>query len=189
MTSLAIGAAARAEVDGEPPEKIERLRQALCGPLGALGDRLVWAGWLPVCSAVGLILIGLGAGGWGVAVFLLLYNVVHVTLRVWGLQAGWRAGMRVAAALANPVLHRSLEVVGPLAALAVGGALPVVLVWAVRGAGLHLPWWLTWRHLVVAVVGAGLFALLAARLGTRTTGLTLATLVLAAAAVGGMLWR
>jgi len=165
VTSLAIGATARAEVDGVPPEKIERLRQALCGPLGALGDRLVWAGWL------------------------ILYNAVHVALRVWGLRAGWREGMRVATALANPVLHRGLEVVGPLAALAVGVALPVVLVWAVRGAGLHLPWWLTWRHLVAAAAGAGLFALLAARLGTRSTGLTLATLVLAVAAVGGMLWR
>jgi PTS system mannose-specific IID component len=189
VTSLAIGATARAEVDGVPPEKIERLRQALCGPLGALGDRLVWAGWLPVCSALGLILVGFGAAGWGVAAFLILYNAVHVALRVWGLRAGWREGMRVATALANPVLHRGLEVVGPLAALAVGVALPVVLVWAVRGAGLHLPWWLTWRHLVAAGAGAGAFALLAGRLGTRITGLRLATLVLAVAAVGGVLWR
>jgi len=189
VTSVAIGAAARAELDGEAPEKIARLRQALCGPLGALGDRLVWAGWLPACSAFGLILVALGAGGWGVAVFLVLYNVVHVALRLWGLRAGWRAGMRVAAALANPVLHRGLEVVGPLAALAVGCAMPLVLVWAAHGAGLHLPWWLTWRHVVAAGAGAAAFALLAARLGTRFTGLTLATLVLGVVAVGGMLWR
>jgi len=189
VTSIAIGAAARAELDGEAPERIERLRQALCGPLGALGDRLMWAGWLPACSAIGLILVACGAGGWGVAAFLVLYNVVHVVLRVWGLRAGWRAGMRVAAALAHPVLHRALEVVGPVAALAVGCALPMVLVWATHGAGLHLPWWLTWRHLVAAGVGAGAFAFLAARLGTRLTGLRLATVVLAVAAVGGMLWR
>lgn len=188
VTSIAIGAAARAELDGEAPERIERLRQALCGPLGALGDRLVWVGWLPACAALGLILVALGAGGWGVAAFLVLYNVVHVGLRVWGLRAGWRSGMRVAAALAHPVLHRGLEVVGPLAALAVGCALPLVVVWAAHGAGLHLPWWLTWRHVAVAGVGAAAFAALAARLGTRFTGLTLATLVLGVAAVGGMLW-
>jgi PTS system mannose-specific IID component len=188
VTSIAVGAVARAELDGEAPERIQRLRQALCGPLGALGDRLIWAGWLPACSALGLLLVALGARGWGVAAFLVLYNVVHVGLRVWGLRAGWRAGMHVTVALANPVLQRGLEVVGPVAALAVGLALPAVLVWAVRGAGLGLPWWLTWRHVVAAGAGAALFAVLAARSGARFTGLTLGTLVLAMVAAGGALW-
>jgi len=188
LASVAIGAAARAEVDGEPPERIERLRQALCGPIGALGDRLVWAGWLPACSAIGLILLALGAQGWSVVVFLVLYNVVHVGLRVWGLRAGWRAGMRVAPTLSAPVLRRGLEVVGPLAAFAIGAALPAVLVWAARGAGLDLPWWLTWRHVVAGAAGAGLFVLAARLLGTRSTGLRLATVVLAVVAVGGALW-
>jgi PTS system mannose-specific IID component len=188
VTSIAIGAAARAELDGEAPERIERLRQALCGPLGALGDRLVWAGWLPACSALGLILVALGARGWGVAAFLALYNVVHVGLRVWGLRAGWRAGMRVTVALANPVLQRGLEVVGPVGALALGIALPAVLVWAVRGAGLGLPWWLAWRHVVAAGAGAALFAVLAARSRTRYTGRALATLVLGVVVMGGVLW-
>ena len=189
LTSVAIGAAARAEVDGEAPEKIERLRQALCGPVGALGDRLVWAGWLPACAGIGLILVALGAQGWAVAAFLVLYNVVHVGLRVWGLRAGWRAGMRVAPTLSAPVLRRGLEVVGPLAALAVGAALPAVLVWASRGAGLDLPWWLAWRHVVAGAAGGALFAFAVRLLGTRTSARGLATVVLAAAAVGGALWR
>jgi len=49
-----VGAAARAELDGESPERIDRMRTALCGPLGATGDRLIWAGWLPACVGVGL---------------------------------------------------------------------------------------------------------------------------------------
>ncbi len=188
VSSIAVGAAARAELDGEPPERIQRLRQALCGPLGALGDRLVWAGWLPACAALGLVLVALGARAWAVLAFLVLYNVVHVGLRVWGLRAGWRAGMRVTTALANPVLQRGLEVVGPLAALAVGCAIPAVLAWAVRGAGLHLPWWLVWRHVVAAGLGAAAFAFVAARAGGRLTGLSVATLVLGVLAVGGLLW-
>ena len=40
---------------GVPPERIERFRTALCGPLGSVGDRLVWAGWLPFCSLVALV--------------------------------------------------------------------------------------------------------------------------------------
>ena len=188
VSSIAVGAAARCEVDGEPPERIQRLRQALCGPLGALGDRLVWAGWLPACAALGLVLLALGARGWAVLAFLALYNAVHVALRVWGLRAGWRAGMRVTVALASPLLQRGLEVVLPVAALLVGFALPAVLVWAVRGAGLHLPWWLAWRHVVAVALAAAVFAAAAARARGRLTGLSLATLVIGVLVAGGVVW-
>ena len=188
VTSIAVGAAARVELDGEPPERIERLRAALCGPLGALGDRLIWAGWLPACVGVGLLLVAAGAGAWGVAAFFALFNVVHVGLLVWGLRAGWHAGMRVAAALANPFLQRGLEVVGPLAALAVGAALPVVLVWVVRGAGMGVAWSVAWQPLVAALAGAAVFAAAAHRFGTRLTALSAAILVLGVVVAGGELW-
>lgn len=188
VTSIAVGAVARAELDGETPERIERLRAALCGPLGVLGDRLIWAGWLPACVGVGLILVAAGAGAWGVAAFFALFNVVHVGLLVWGLRAGWRAGMRVAVALANPFLQRGLEVAGPLAALAVGAALPTVLVWVVRGSGMGVAWSVAWRPMVVALAGAAIFAAVALRFGARLTALTAAILVLGAVVVGGELW-
>src|SRR5690606_23471199 len=50
LASVAVGALARAELDGEAALRIERFRTALCGPLGSVGDRLVWAAWLPLCS-------------------------------------------------------------------------------------------------------------------------------------------
>ena len=188
VTSIAVGAAARAELDGEAPERIERLRAALGGPLGALGDRLIWAGWLPACVGFGLILVAAGGGAWGVVAFFALFNVVRVGLLVWGLRAGWRAGMRVAGALANPFLQRGLEVVGPLAALAVGAALPAVLVWVVRGAGMGVAWSVAWRPLVAAVAGAAVFGAAAHRIGTRLTVLSAAILVLGVVAAGGVLW-
>ena len=188
VTSIAVGAAARAELDGEAPERIERLRAALGGPLGALGDRLIWVGWLPACVGIGLILVAAGAGAWGVAAFFALFNVVRVGLLVWGLRAGWRSGMRVAGALANPFLQRGLEVVGPLAALAVGAALPAVLAWIVRGAGMQVAWAVAWKPLVAAVSGAAVFAAAAHRIGTRLTALSAAILVLGVAAAGGVLW-
>ena len=61
LAAVAVGALARAELDGEPPARIERFRTALCGPLGSVGDRLVWAAWLPLCSLVALAAFGLGA--------------------------------------------------------------------------------------------------------------------------------
>ena len=68
---LAVGAAARAEHEGVPPEQVERLRTALCGPLGSLGDRLVWAGWLPFTSGLAVVGVALGFGMSAVLGFLL----------------------------------------------------------------------------------------------------------------------
>jgi mannose PTS system EIID component len=128
LASIAVGALARAELDGEPPDRIERFRTALAGPLGSVGDRLVWAGWLPFCSFSGLVAMGLGAGPLGTLVFFLaLYNVGHLALRIWGLETGWRRGLRVATALGNPILRRGPSGLARAAGFAAGVALPLAL--------------------------------------------------------------
>ena len=168
LAGLAVGALARAEHDGVPPDQIERLRSALKGPLGALGDRLIWAGTLPALSAMALVLAIWTHPLVGVAAFLIGYNAVHLILRWWALQAGWRSGMKVAQELRNPVLRGALRIVGPLAALAVGLALPIVAErltagldavtrWGTAGVGLAtvlVTWWL------VPTIGAARFGLL-----------------------------
>jgi PTS system mannose-specific IID component len=140
LTGLAAGAFARAEHERVPAEHIERLRTALLGPLGAVGDRLVWAGTLPAASALGLAVSAAAPAGVGAAALLALYNVPHVTLRVWGLAVGWRRGTALARALAAPVLTVALRIVGPLAAVGIGVALPLVA--ARLGAALDGAAWL-----------------------------------------------
>jgi len=128
MAAVAVGALARAELDGEAPAKIERFRTALCGPLGSVGDRLVWAGWLPACSVAALAAFGFGVGTAGVVfVFLGLYNAGHLALRAWGLSAGLDHGMKVASALGEPVLRKSPPYIAQVAALVGGVALPLAL--------------------------------------------------------------
>lgn len=126
LAAVAVGALARAELDRLPAEQIERFRRAAPGPLGSVGDRLVWAGWLPLCSSLGLLAFGLGASpGAVVLLFLATYNLGHLGLRIWGLHAGWRDGLRVAHALGTPVLRRGPPHVARLTALMAGIALPV----------------------------------------------------------------
>jgi len=114
LAALAVGALARAEVEQVAPVRIERFRTALCGPLGSVGDRLVWAAWLPACSLVAILLFGFGWSPLGVVLgFLFLYNVGHLGLRDWGLRNGWKHGLRVATALGHPVLqHGHATLVG-----------------------------------------------------------------------------
>jgi mannose/fructose/N-acetylgalactosamine-specific phosphotransferase system component IID len=180
LVGLAVGAAARAEHDGAPPEQIERLREALCGPLGSLGDRLVWAGGLPLLSGLTLAAIALGGGWIAVGVFLLLYNIGHVGLRWWALKAGWTHGTRVSVALHHPALQKAGSVLGPAMALAVGAALPLTASY------LAAPFD-AWARVALAVVAA--LAFLALRLrGGRLNGLRLALGIAAAALVAGWIW-
>jgi PTS system mannose-specific IID component len=171
LASVAVGALARVELEQQPPVRIERFRTALCGPLGSVGDRLIWAGWLPLCSLVALAAFGLGAGpALVVFLFLGLYNAGHLALRVWGLVVGWRRGLGVASALANPVLRHGPHHIGRAAALVGGFALPLALYRSI-GVGRVMA-----GGVLVAVV---LGALLLVRLHGRAEGWRLALAALA----------
>ena len=174
LAALAAGALARAELDGEPPERIERFRTALCGPLGSVGDRLVWAGWLPFCSLVARTVFGLGGGAAAVVTtFLGLYNVGHVALRAWGFRTGWRRGLRVAPALANPVFRAGPAMIGRVAAAVTGLAFPLAL-GRVIGPGRGL------LSVVVLAAVAGGAAIVAASSRVEGWRLALGALVLIA---------
>lgn len=175
LASLAIGALARAEVEQVAPQRIERFRTALCGPLGSVGDRLVWAAWLPACSLVALLLFGLGASPVVVVLgFLGLYNIGHLGLRDWALRAGWRHGLRVATALGHPVLQHGPRYIGRVSAVLGGLALPLAVHRAMGG-----PAPLTPIPVGVAVV-TPLLAVLLVRLQGRAEGWRVVLFLLAA---------
>ncbi len=128
LASLAVGALARAELDQVDPALIERMRSACCGPLGSTGDRLIWAGWLPLCSLVALLAYGLGLGPLGVVVlFLVTYNLGHVALRFWAIDAGWHQGLRMASVLATPAFRQAPVFIGRVMALLSGVAVPLAV--------------------------------------------------------------
>ena len=181
LAAIAVGALARAELDGESPERIERFRTALAGPLGSLGDRLIWAAWLPFCSLLALLAFALGAGTATVLLlFLGVYNAGHLWIRSWGLRTGWAYGLRVAAALGTPVLRRGIPVIGRAAAFTAGAAFPLALM-RILGPGRVL----IGGVLVAAVVGT----LVIVRLHGRIDGWRLALIVLGGFALAAVIRR
>ena len=170
FAGVAVGALARAELDGVPAPMIERFRTALGGPLGSVGDRLVWASWLPLCSLIALGAFGLGARPLLViAIFLVTYNIGHLTLRAWGLRVGFKRGLRVADALAHPVLRKGPQVVGTLAALIAGISIPLAARELIGG-GRNLS-----ALIILLAMTGGLFL---ARLGGRIEGWRISLIVL-----------
>ncbi|HEX6629953.1 MAG TPA: PTS system mannose/fructose/sorbose family transporter subunit IID [Gemmatimonadaceae bacterium] len=172
LAAVAVGALARAELDGEAPARIERFRTAVCGPLGSCGDRLVWAAWLPLCSLLAIVAWALGAGALAVvAIFLGVYNAGHLALRAWALHVGLTRGLQVASALAAPWLRAGPEWLGQVGAAAAGFALPVALGRILGPA--H------WASLGVAMTGAVVIGLLFVRVQGRWQGWRLALPALA----------
>lgn len=151
LAGVAVGALARAELDNVTPELIERFRTALGGPLGSVGDRLVWASWLPLCSLLALAAFGMDAPpATVVGIFLVTYNLGHFALRAWGLRVGFNRGLRVADALAHPVLRRGPQYVGSAAALLAGIAIPLAAR-EVIGGGRFLA-----AEIILMAIGGGL---------------------------------
>lgn len=179
LAAVAIGALIRAEFDGQPAPQIERFRNAMCGPLGSLGDRLVWAGWLPFCSLVALLAFGLGAGPLAVVVlFLVLYNVGHIALRAWGVSTGWRSGLHVAAALGTPLLRRGPQYLARAVLFLAGAALPLAIarVLGERATEITLRQWMF--AMPAAAIAALLLAAALVRLPARVEGWRAALVVL-----------
>lgn len=181
LTGMAAGAMARVEYDGVAEPQADRLRRALIGPLGSVGDQLIWAGWLPLSVGVGLIVAVVAEVPAGVVSFLVLYNLVHLALRSWGLAAGWRAGIGIAGELAGRLVHAGLRFGAAAAPFSLGVALPLVASWLLRefGGSERL------GAAVVGLLGLGLTRLLVPTL----SGVRLGLLFLVTAVVAGSLWQ
>jgi PTS system mannose-specific IID component len=170
LAGLAVGALASAELSGEETDRINRFHTACCGPLGSVGDRLVWAGWLPACSLVALAAFGLGLRPAGVVLlFLGLFNAGTMALRAWGLRAGYREGVRVASALGIPLLRQGPAHVARISALLAGIAIPLAVRGVTGPARANL-------EIVFAAAAAG--AVVLARLHGRVEGWRLAMVAL-----------
>lgn len=156
LANLALGAACRMEMDGTDPEEIRRFKLAVRGPLGGLGDSLVWAGWRPATVLASLVLALSGASpATTVLFFLVVYNLGHLLLRLGGFAVGLERGSQVGDPLRKLSLPHQADRLAGMGVFFLGGVLGLVLGrgW---GFGIHvLPWGV--------LLGLGLF--LGSRLG------------------------
>jgi len=128
LANVALGAALRLEADGTDAQTVRRFKTAVRGPLGGLGDSLVWAAWLPMVSMAALAMWWIGLPVWVVVgLFLVLYNAGHLALRIWGFRSGLRDGRDVARTLRDARLAQLGERIKSIASLLVGVLASVVL--------------------------------------------------------------
>ena len=114
MAAPILGAVARLETraaagDAVAAKRVLQLKQGTEGPFAAAGDRLVWNGVRPLAGYLGLAAV-FWAGGWGVVLFLALYNLVHLGLRLGGVFWGFARGEQVHMLLRGRWLRRAQAV-------------------------------------------------------------------------------
>lgn len=158
------------------PDDVLAFRNALSAPLAAIGDAFFWNALRPACALLAALTaptLGLGA----IAVFLGLYNAVHLTVRMWLFVVGYSRAEGLVAQVGKahfPVgtvlLRRSA------AALSGAVAAQLAILAGVRGGGL------------LSFILAGVGALVTVILGGRVNLYVLAYGALALALLGGLLW-
>jgi mannose/fructose/N-acetylgalactosamine-specific phosphotransferase system component IID len=129
FSSFALGAIARVEEDLLKLEtrdynQIARLKNALIGPLGAIGDQLVWATLKPASILVALMAVILIHKFETELIFLIillvLYNIPHLYIRMIGLWKGYKAGFEIYKMLKIENFKTVRNIYGALGALALG---------------------------------------------------------------------
>lgn len=122
MASLALGALRRRIEDGET--ELTSWKDSLCGPLGMVGDAIIWDLWKPLVFVLGalILLVVSSPTAWVIvaATCLLVYNVPLFWARAWGVREGYRLGERVLSALNRPLFSALPKYLGRAGAVAAG---------------------------------------------------------------------
>lgn len=87
---------------------IQSLKVGLMGPLCGVGDPLIWGTLRPIAAALGASL-ALTGSVLGPLVFFLLFNVVRLALKWFGLTYGYRSGLNIVKDLSGNVLPKLTE--------------------------------------------------------------------------------
>lgn len=141
MASLAAGAIRRRLENGDAdsnPADLSEWKSSLSGPLGMVGDALIWDRWKPIVFAFGALITLLwpSIDLWlaVAASCLLVYNIPLGLLRVWGVREGYRLGESVLTALHRPVFTEIQKPLG-IAGAVIAGLFLGRLLWS-AGSGV-----------------------------------------------------
>jgi PTS system mannose-specific IID component len=104
----------------EAPERVTEFKAALMGPLAALGDGFFWMSLRPAAGALCAALVPV-LQEWAAVLFLVLYNIVHLSLRGRLYWVGLRFGNRLVEEVARAKLPVRGARLRAIAAASAGG--------------------------------------------------------------------
>jgi len=87
---------------------INSMKVGLMGPLAGVGDPLIWGTLRPITAAIGAS-IALTGSIWGPILFFVVFNIVRLGLKWYGLKYGYTAGLNVVKDMAGNALQKLTE--------------------------------------------------------------------------------
>ncbi|HEY3295829.1 MAG TPA: PTS system mannose/fructose/sorbose family transporter subunit IID [bacterium] len=127
LAAFAVGALRRRLEEGDlekDPQAFAEWQTELCGPLGMVGDSLIWDRWKPLLFSLAVLVMlcfpTLHVWMAVAASSLLLYNLPLFYLRVWGVEEGYRLGTDVLSVLNRSAIARARRVLGVTGAVLAG---------------------------------------------------------------------
>ncbi|MBD3377711.1 hypothetical protein GF406_21965 [candidate division KSB1 bacterium] len=103
---------------------IQIFKERLIGPLGLIGDTLFWQNIKPAASALG-VFIALTFGWIAIPIYLLVYNIPHFFVRIYGFLLGYKKGFDIISDLSMRHFEKWKKLAATIGAVATGACIVV----------------------------------------------------------------
>jgi mannose/fructose/N-acetylgalactosamine-specific phosphotransferase system component IID len=126
LASYALGTVAALEEQNAPAEQIARFKDSMRGPLGALGDSLIWQNLRPALLMLGVGLSA-GLGVYGALAVWFIFNLYQAHLRVRGVLKGYALALGVSSDLGRAHFRMAIKWSGRTGAMLAGTLLVLIM--------------------------------------------------------------
>ena len=123
---LGITAAVEETTNEDEKETVTAIKTGLMGPLAGIGDSLLKFTWLPICGSIGASL-ALTGNILGPIIMFLLYNVVNIASKYYGIHWGYSKGMDIIKNSDGNILQRLSNTANVVGLMVVGSLIASVV--------------------------------------------------------------
>ncbi|NVY96082.1 PTS system mannose/fructose/sorbose family transporter subunit IID [Lactobacillus sp. DCY120] len=123
---LGITAAVEETTSEADKETVTAIKTGLMGPLAGIGDSILKFTWLPICGSIGASLAFSGSV-LGPIVMFLLYNVVNIATKYYGIQWGYSAGVEMITGSGSNILQRLSNMANVVGLMVIGALVASVV--------------------------------------------------------------
>ena len=123
---LGVAAAIEESTNEDEKEVVTSVKTGLMGPLAGIGDSVLKFTLLPICGSIGAAL-ALNGSVLGPILMFLLYNIVNVATKYYGIYLGYKKGMDLVNEAGGGVLQRVTNIANVVGLMVVGALIASVV--------------------------------------------------------------
>ncbi len=123
---LGVTAAVEESTTEEEKDTVVAIKTGLMGPLAGIGDSVLKFTWLPICGSIGAAL-ALNGSVIGPILMFLLYNIVNVATKYYGIHWGYQKGFEMVSGSGTNALQRMANIANVVGLMVIGALIASVV--------------------------------------------------------------